>query len=470
MYVAAGQAYRNAPEEFLHVLSQLINAENGSPGLSNLCILRRLRDCWDTRLCSLLLEKARDTSLKPWAFGDLLEHLLEHEPGHGSGLAASMIPTPLPSSGREREIATHAAISLLLLANDGGWDAVWPAIQCDTVFGRSVLESVACDYRQDNPGRLADRLREDQLADLFVWLEQQYPQVDDPPFEGGFVQPRTGVAIFRQGIIEQLKGRGTTEAARKVRHIANKFPQYTWLNRIALAAEDIARRRTWSPPAASEVIELCAGARPRLVRNVDELHDLLVEVLREIDADLQGETPSAPDLWNQSNGSHGSIAARPKGENDFSDWTKRNLDSKLRGRGIISKREVQIRRGQGTGTTRGRGENTDIYVTASVPSSSADTRETISVIIESKGCWHSELQTAMRTQLVERYLKDHNCRNGIYLVGWFRCRQWDEGDRRNKSSPDWTVTQAREFFEKQAAELSADGLSISAVVLNTALR
>jgi len=39
------------------------------------------------------------------------------------------------------------------------------------------------------------------------------------------------------------------------------------------------------------------------------------------------------------------------------------------------------------------------------------------VIVEVKGCWHSELQTAMLTQLRDRYLKGKPTRTGLYIVG-----------------------------------------------------
>jgi hypothetical protein len=76
----------------------------------------------------------------------------------------------------------------------------------------------------------------------------------------------------------------------------------------------------------------------------------------------------------------------------------------------------------------------------------------------------------MKTQLVDHYLKDYDCDHGIYLVGWYACKQWDKDDPRKTATPKWSLQEARQFFDDQAIELSATGLSISAVVLNTALR
>ena len=181
---------------------------------------------------------------------------------------------------------------------------------------------------------------------------------------------------------------------------------------------------------------------------------------------LQAETPAAPDLWDQVDRTRGEERFRPKDEDHFSDWIKRHLETELKKRGIIPSREVVIRRGEGPG----QGERTDIHVTAVIPGVVPGQFDQVRVIIEAKGCWHDELEDAMQTQLVGRYLKDNPCRHGIYLVGWYNCDQWDDNDYRKKRSPNWSIPQAKAFFSNQARELSGGDLSIRAVVINTALR
>jgi hypothetical protein len=60
----------------------------------------------------------------------------------------------------------------------------------------------------------------------------------------------------------------------------------------------------------------------------------------------------------------------------------------------------------------------------------------------------------------------------LYLVGWFNCRGWDKKDyRRGRAEKDgWDLRDAREYFEQQAAELSAGGLLIKSFVLDVGLR
>jgi hypothetical protein len=76
----------------------------------------------------------------------------------------------------------------------------------------------------------------------------------------------------------------------------------------------------------------------------------------------------------------------------------------------------------------------------------------------------------MKTQLVDRYLKDNDCHHGIYLVGWYICDQWDDRDYRKKHTPNWSLQEARDFFQQQADDLSENNRLIHAVVINAALR
>ena len=114
--------------------------------------------------------------------------------------------------------------------------------------------------------------------------------------------------------------------------------------------------------------------------------------------------------------------------NAFSDYVTIHLREDLGRRGVIVNREVEIRNGEGSG----KGERTDIHVDVSVQSSRGKVRDCVSSIIEVKGCWHTDLNTAMKTQLVDRYLRDNRCQHGLYLVGWFNCDQWDDEDYRKK--------------------------------------
>lgn len=124
-------------------------------------------------------------------------------------------------------------------------------------------------------------------------------------------------------------------------------------------------------------------------------------------------------------------------------------------------REVEIRRGYS-----GPGERTDIYVAATIEGS----HDTLRMIVEVKGCWHSELPTAMQTQLKDRYLRENECDRGVYLVGWFACEEWNGNDNRKRVTPKWTLDEARQRFENQAIQVSEPGAQLRAFLLDSSLK
>jgi hypothetical protein len=165
---------------------------------------------------------------------------------------------------------------------------------------------------------------------------------------------------------------------------------------------------------------------------------------------LHGETPAAPFLWNKD---------RPKDEELFSNWVKIELQNLLTSKGIILNREVQVH----------IKERTDIHVDAVARDSRSKELDQLKVIIEAKGCWNREIETAMETQLVNRYLKDNDCRHGIYLVGWFLCDAWSKTDSRRKAVELKTLNELNDFLTQQADRVSSTGIQIRAAVLDASL-
>ena len=193
-------------------------------------------------------------------------------------------------------------------------------------------------------------------------------------------------------------------------------------------------------------------SRGSAMRNEAELVDVVIESLRRMEKKLHDEVPAVPFLWD---------GTKPKSENDFSDWVKIHLDDDLKGRGVVANREVQIHRSK---------DRTDIHVNAVVPGPTADLYDTVRIIIEVKGSWHRDLQTAMRNQLVNQYFQDNQCTSGVYLVGWFNCNKWNESDYRKKQAPKFSLKEAREFFDEQARALSGSGARVRAYVVDAALK
>jgi hypothetical protein len=189
----------------------------------------------------------------------------------------------------------------------------------------------------------------------------------------------------------------------------------------------------------------------------------VIESIDALQQELQGETPAVRDIWDHQTPDD---RWRPVDENDLSDYLARRLRKDLKDRGIVALREVEIRRGRG----KTPGEETDIHITGVIEGLTLGSHDTVRVIIETKGCWNPALKTAMKTQLVDRYLKDNDCQHGLYLVGWYHCPQWDSSDSRNARSHKWTIEEARHCFAKQAADYSDAQTTVRSLVLNCAFR
>ena len=215
---------------------------------------------------------------------------------------------------------------------------------------------------------------------------------------------------------------------------------------------------TWQPLTSKELWQLTQVRSSRLVRNDEELQLVIIESLERLQQKLHGETPSVRDLWDHHRKAD---HWEPIDENGVSDYVARHLRDDLQRCGVVSLREVEIRRGDA-----GPGERTDIYVAATLEGSLYP----VHVIVEVKACWHPELQTAMESQLRDRYLKDNSCVRGIYLVAWFRCDQWNSADDRHRKTPKWTSDEAQTRLEGQAQSISQPDAQLRAFVLNAGLK
>ncbi len=240
------------------------------------------------------------------------------------------------------------------------------------------------------------------------------------------------------------------------------MPELDWLKWTLYAAQIAFRQETGMKLNPSDIIALAHSQRAYLVQNGDQLLNILIDSLERLELKLQGHTPRAIDLWDYSLESK---TYRPRDENRLSDYVKSHLEIDLCQSGTIVNREVEIRRGVGSTP----GERTDIHVDAIIPGQSCEKCDAIKAIIEVKGCWNPELDTAMGTQLVERYLKNSDCNHGLYLVGWFNCDQWDNSDYRKKASK-LKIEELRIQLNAQAAKLSQNGINIEISVINTSLR
>ena len=189
---------------------------------------------------------------------------------------------------------------------------------------------------------------------------------------------------------------------------------------------------------------MLSQADARLVRSSADLMEVTLIQLEQLQSEL-GKGASRY-LWD-----FGQDESIPKSEDDISDWVRDQLKLRL-GQASIIYREVQVsRKRQGIGT------RIDLTATTPVATQPADTA---CVIAEAKLVTNRELMTAMRNQLVLRYLVPTGLRYGIYLVYWI-----SPGQRATRRRTHTSKERLLRSLNQQATEVG-QGIQIKPFLLD----
>jgi hypothetical protein len=449
-------AHSHAPDEVITRLMQMIDHDNKHHGY--LFVSREIDVCWDGELAAALLTKATEPHLKPSVVSSLLQALLMHHTSGSRELAKSFIIVPPPDTEPQKTLMVGVIEATLSGAQDAGWCDIWPIIRDYPEFGRSLIGSVS--YAHAGAADFLQKLTDEQLGEFYVWMLVNYPPSPLDHRSSGAVGPSQTAVMLRDHTLEHLKKRATFEASESIRQALTRLPQYPWLGLHLEQAQSLARAASWQPISPRQLLTLTFNHQKRLVDTTEQLVGIVFESLDRLQSKLNGELPASKDLWNADRGQYW-----PKDEEDFSDYVARHLDEDIQHRGVIVNREVQIRRGVGSGT----GQFTDINVDAVAAGTKSNTYSRLYLIIEAKGNWNRELFENMKTQLRDRYLKENRCQSGIYLIGWFSCIKWKEQDPRKLQCSRMSIVEARKKFSQQAVELSKDGFQIKSYVLDLSL-
>jgi len=266
---------------------------------------------------------------------------------------------------------------------------------------------------------------------------------------------------LRDGSLEELKRRASFAACDALAAAMIRFPEYSWLRLYFDEAEFLACAATWEPHPVSEILKATSNASKRLVESDVQLLDVVLESLDRLQSKLHDELPAIRDLWNTRDGEWW-----PIDEEGISDYVARHFKMDLEDRGVIINREVQIRRGK---PGEMAGQTTDIHIDAIKPrKGESELYGRVSVIVEVKGSWNAGLLKDMERQLRDRYMRNNQCRTGLYLAAHFSAQTWAENDPRRSACRKWTVDALRDALRVQA-ELLSNGAVLKSCVLDGTL-
>lgn len=256
--------YQNVPDEFIDTLIVLMMKRNYQPCTSYPDdVYRFTKNFLDEPLAKPILNKVKDEDLNAGMLEILLADMFSQEIDEARVLAVSFISPSVPSSGEVRDKAVVAARILVLHADNSSWSTLWSAIQQDSGFGREVLESIA--FQAATEGQIEQQLKEEYLADLYIFLARQYPEIEereDEPKELSGIQARTlkeidDVRMWINYIPQRLQERGTPEACDALRKIIRELPELeSELHWRLLETEALARRKTWQPPQPEDILQI----------------------------------------------------------------------------------------------------------------------------------------------------------------------------------------------------------------------
>lgn len=427
-----GLLYRLTPVPSLEALRFSLDENRLSH--RHLFAVRHAKNCWNQRLSGFMSDYLTAVD-DPKAIRSGIEEWMEFDPSASGQFALTWLNSSLPmDSGYPRGLRDALVVSLV--SHPGGvFDQVLPILQEDEILAASVWGEVFYDS-DVRKGAWHQGMVERQLGTLYIHLSQVFPERASLN-ESGFVSKQDEATRARGNLLGVLASCGTSEACAELANLMKLFPDRRGIAWNYHAAIKNKRRNAWCSLAPEEVSLLLNNAKSRLVQSEQDLLELVIESLERIQQKLTDSMwPAAEELWQPFVIEGARNAFKPRDELYFSRYIARKLAEDIGPEsGVVVNCEVQPK----------PGSRTDIQVEATAKKPGSDF-ERLTLVIEVKGCWHSEVKTGMHTQLVEGYLQGLGLRTGLYLVGWFQCDAWHEPVNR---LPFAELEESRAWLESQ---------------------
>jgi hypothetical protein len=265
------RAYEINSDRFIDILIKFIHQHNYKYcTLPDFDVYRSAKDLLDRPLVIPVFEKLKDQELTAGLLEVILEDLFIYEAEEAKRFATSFIK--LSSLDLEESKARAVVAACMLIMNhidDSSWSILWTLIQENNQFGREIFESIA--FQAAREGQIEKQLKEEYLADLYIFLSQQYPEVERPQSEAqelrgiqAQVLGKMGeVRMWKNYIPQRLQARESSEACDALRKIIRELPELADDMELRLReTEAVVRRNIWIPPHPEEILRLVIDQEP----------------------------------------------------------------------------------------------------------------------------------------------------------------------------------------------------------------
>ena len=292
---------------------------------------------WSDAIAGMLFEFVKDKKTPQERRLELLESLIKKGCKKGIEFALQQLDNV-------DEFTVCTTRLLMQHKADEVFETVFPIMQRNPAFGQEVILQDCAGTQHLMSDSINKLLKESQLADLYIWLREQFPHVkeEDESEEGlTAITREKEVRSTYQKILTQLQHSGTSEAVEAMTKIADRFREETNLQWNVQDAKENARRNAWSPLTLGELVAIVSDPEKTVVRDHAGLLNVTMKTLGKIQEYLGDKRiGAAEDFWMDGE--------NPKGEVDFSRKVAELLGWFMERRNFIINREVRINRSDST--------------------------------------------------------------------------------------------------------------------------
>lgn len=443
----------NFPEIAEKALIEVIEQELGQDHIS-------IIHYWGSRLTKAQAKSILKIAQKP-STSTTHSHLILDKLAHNgqTELVSSYLDNQFDTDWESppiQELSKHLLLAFIL--NPRKYvNRILKAINENPEWGKQWIEISVMD-RENSLNKAIVECIPDTIANFFIWLHIKYPTSTRPEHDTVF-SPESIDKIheLQNYLVNVLVQEGLKGSSAALKNIHTLFPDETWFHHCIIDAQTNEQANQAPTLNITEIKSLRekSSASRHLINSIRDLHEVVSEKLKEYLEYLQGDESAVRYLWNTGK------QICPKEEEDLSDHLKNFLDLKIKS-GVIINREVQIQRKR---YKNGKsGSKTDIWVQVS----SDKDGQKFTLCIEVKCNWNPSAKTALKNQLIDKYMSGGTAKAGILLLGWFACKEWDKNDK--QSTKVWAdINAAQTDLENQAEQERKAGHLVSAVVINCSL-
>jgi hypothetical protein len=306
-------AYQKAPIQTISALESILGqAKHNQRPID----LERFVNCWDEQLNTLIINQLIDQPEYSKYHESLLENLIERREANAIEFAINLIrQAPAQNNGDsslEHQKAKIAARILLENADSTIWPSVWQIIEGNHELGREIIESISPIWLREPKFALT----ETQLADFYLWLTKQYPDIERNNEDFYVYQSADHVADLRRRVLDMLKKSGTPLACKEILRLSEALPELLWLKQVHLDARNVMLRTTWQPYEPSAVLELITKHKILQMKHNDDLKNAKSTIIFG-DNNVIGDGNS---INNASYGTNTGSSERPEKDKAWKFW------------------------------------------------------------------------------------------------------------------------------------------------------